>query len=79
MLCDPRLVSKAYGKRILESLPPMKRTRNLAEVEDSSLRQLVLDVKANDVVEALVRGEASDRGRFASKFLGQPSTIRMIV
>lgn len=33
MLCDPRLGSKPYGKRILESLPPMKRTRSLGEVE----------------------------------------------
>jgi len=33
VLCDPRLLSRAYGKRILASLPPMKRTRNLEEVE----------------------------------------------
>jgi ATP-dependent DNA helicase DinG len=33
MLCDPRLVSKPYGRRILQSLPPMKLTRELAEVE----------------------------------------------
>ena len=33
MLCDPRLVSKPYGRRILHSLPPMKLTRHLAEVE----------------------------------------------
>jgi ATP-dependent DNA helicase DinG len=33
MLCDPRLLSKAYGRRILKSLPPMKPTRELAEVE----------------------------------------------
>ncbi len=33
MLCDPRLVSKPYGKRILASLPPMKRTRSLEEVQ----------------------------------------------
>ena len=32
MLCDPRLVSKAYGRQILESLPPMKPTRSLSEV-----------------------------------------------
>ncbi len=30
MICDPRLISKPYGKRIWQSLPPMKRTR-LAE------------------------------------------------
>jgi ATP-dependent DNA helicase DinG len=33
MLCDPRLVSKAYGRRVLSALPPMKLTRELAEVE----------------------------------------------
>jgi len=33
MICDPRLVDKPYGKRIWRSLPPMKRTRELAEVE----------------------------------------------
>lgn len=32
MICDPRLVSKPYGKRIWQSLPPMKRTRDLEEV-----------------------------------------------
>ncbi|MDQ3260530.1 MAG: ATP-dependent DNA helicase [Pseudomonadota bacterium] len=33
MICDPRLISKGYGRRIWQSLPPMKRTRDLAEVE----------------------------------------------
>jgi ATP-dependent DNA helicase DinG len=33
MLCDPRLIAKAYGRRILKSLPPMKPTRELADVE----------------------------------------------
>jgi ATP-dependent DNA helicase DinG len=27
MICDPRLYSKTYGRRILQSLPPMRRTR----------------------------------------------------
>ncbi|MFA6201707.1 MAG: ATP-dependent DNA helicase [Gallionella sp.] len=27
MICDPRLITKQYGKRIWQSLPPMKRTR----------------------------------------------------
>jgi ATP-dependent DNA helicase DinG len=31
MICDPRLISKPYGKRIWRSLPPMKRTRELAD------------------------------------------------
>jgi len=33
MICDPRLLTKSYGRRIWQSLPPMKRTRVLAEVE----------------------------------------------
>jgi ATP-dependent DNA helicase DinG len=31
MLCDPRLLSRSYGKRVLASLPPMKRTRDAKE------------------------------------------------
>ena len=34
MICDPRLLGKPYGKRIWQSLPPMKRTRELGEVEE---------------------------------------------
>jgi ATP-dependent DNA helicase DinG len=34
MICDPRLISKHYGKRIWRSLPPLKRTRDLGEVRD---------------------------------------------
>ena len=33
MLCDPRLLGKPYGRRILASLPPMKLTRELSAVE----------------------------------------------
>jgi len=33
MLCDPRLVTKPYGRRILQSLPPMALTRELSAVE----------------------------------------------
>ncbi|RJG05878.1 ATP-dependent DNA helicase [Noviherbaspirillum cavernae] len=28
MICDPRLISKPYGRRIWQSLPPFKRTRD---------------------------------------------------
>lgn len=34
MLCDPRLYTKFYGKIFLDSLPPMRRTRELADVEN---------------------------------------------
>ncbi len=33
MICDPRLATKPYGRRIVASLPPMRRTRELADVE----------------------------------------------
>ena len=33
MICDPRLLTKKYGGRIWQSLPPMKRTRELADIE----------------------------------------------
>jgi ATP-dependent DNA helicase DinG len=33
MICDPRLMSKGYGRKILKSLPPMKLTRELAPVQ----------------------------------------------
>ncbi len=33
VLCDPRLMSRPYGRRIIQSLPPMKLSRNLADVE----------------------------------------------
>ena len=34
MICDPRLYSKSYGRRILQSLPPMRRTRLEADAVD---------------------------------------------
>jgi len=33
VLCDPRLYTRSYGKTIRASLPPMKQTRVLADVE----------------------------------------------
>ena len=30
MICDPRIITKHYGKRIWQSLPPMRRTRDEA-------------------------------------------------
>jgi ATP-dependent DNA helicase DinG len=33
MVCDPRLVDKPYGRRIWQSLPPMRRTREIGEVK----------------------------------------------
>jgi len=38
MLCDPRLLTRGYGRRILASLPPMRRTRDSAEAEQFLLK-----------------------------------------
>lgn len=32
MICDPRLVNKPYGRRVWQSLPPMRRSRAIDEV-----------------------------------------------
>ena len=34
MLCDPRILSKPYGARVWQSMPPFSRTRELAVVEE---------------------------------------------
>jgi ATP-dependent DNA helicase DinG len=34
VLCDPRLTRKSYGRVFLDSLPPLPRTRELADVRD---------------------------------------------
>ncbi|MFZ5473765.1 MAG: helicase C-terminal domain-containing protein, partial [Pseudomonadota bacterium] len=31
MICDTRLVDKPYGRRIWQALPPMRRSRQLAD------------------------------------------------
>jgi ATP-dependent DNA helicase DinG len=33
MICDPRIISKPYGKRVWQSLPPFKRSRELVEIK----------------------------------------------
>jgi ATP-dependent DNA helicase DinG len=40
MICDPRLIAKPYGKKIWQSLPPMKRTRDLSEVQKFFLARM---------------------------------------
>lgn len=39
MICDPRLLSKPYGRRVWQSLPPMKRTKELRDVLDFFARR----------------------------------------
>jgi ATP-dependent DNA helicase DinG len=33
MVCDPRLLKRAYGQIFLDSVPPMRRSRDIADVE----------------------------------------------
>ena len=33
MVCDPRLLKRAYGQLFLDSLPAMRRSRELADVQ----------------------------------------------
>lgn len=33
VICDPRLISKPYGRRVWQSLPPFRRTREIGDVE----------------------------------------------
>jgi ATP-dependent DNA helicase DinG len=44
MICDPRMLGKPYGKSIWRSLPPMRRTRDAAEVENFFLRALPVEL-----------------------------------
>jgi ATP-dependent DNA helicase DinG len=39
MICDPRLITKPYGRRVWQSLPPMKRTKELNDVLDFFARR----------------------------------------
>jgi ATP-dependent DNA helicase DinG len=39
MICDPRLLSKPYGRRVWQSLPAMKRTKELSDVLDFFARR----------------------------------------
>ncbi|QFY43267.1 ATP-dependent DNA helicase [Candidatus Methylospira mobilis] len=46
MLCDPRVISKSYGKVFLNSLPPMRRTRSLPLVRRFFAAEETLEGKA---------------------------------
>ena len=43
VLCDPRLLTKGYGRVFLDSLPPFRRTRELADVQAFFARQCAPD------------------------------------
>ena len=43
VLCDPRLTQKSYGRVFLDSLPPLPRTRALADVQDFFAQARIAD------------------------------------
>jgi ATP-dependent DNA helicase DinG len=45
VICDPRLISKPYGRRVWQSLPPFKRTREITDVEAFFTEQASLQDK----------------------------------
>ena len=51
MICDPRLISKPYGKRIWQSLPPFARSRELGTVISFLQRDLGRQPPASDEPE----------------------------
>lgn len=57
MICDPRLISKPYGKRIWQSLPPFARTRD-ADVALAFFNSAPLDVA--DSASAVNKDEIQD-------------------
>jgi ATP-dependent DNA helicase DinG len=46
-ICDPRLVGKGYGKKLLASLPPMRRSRSLLDVGEM-FRAILADRSATE-------------------------------
>jgi ATP-dependent DNA helicase DinG len=42
MICDPRLITRPYGRKVWQSLPPMRRTRELAQVLDFFAQEAVI-------------------------------------
>jgi ATP-dependent DNA helicase DinG len=51
VLCDPRLLSRGYGRVFLDSLPPFRRTRELADVQAFFARQWAPDTPPGPSVD----------------------------
>jgi len=45
MVCDPRLLKRSYGQLFLDSVPPMRRTRELKDVQAFFQDELVSEVE----------------------------------
>lgn len=62
MICDPRIITKNYGRRIWQSLPPFKRTRELSVVQDFFRQQ---DARRAAAVAGASDAGAQDQGQAA--------------
>ena len=61
VLCDPRLQSKSYGRVFLESLPPLPRTREIADV--AAFFAPGADARSGESLESAPEpGEEQDHG-----------------
>jgi len=71
VLCDPRLLGKSYGRLFLDSLPPLPRTRTLADVR----RFFGHDAPDGDV-DAAARDDDPDAIDFDPDWRDQPEFAR---
>jgi ATP-dependent DNA helicase DinG len=46
-VCDPRLLKRSYGQQFLDSVPAMKRTRDIEDVRTFFQTDQVLQEKAS--------------------------------
>ena len=71
VLCDPRLLTKGYGRAFLDSLPPMPRTRSAARVREFLHERLGRP-------EPQPRGGEPARGSAARQSLEQEGVFRTV-
>ncbi len=49
MVCDPRLLKRAYGQQFLDSVPAMKRTREIEDVREFFVMQNQEKLNQNEI------------------------------
>jgi ATP-dependent DNA helicase DinG len=55
MICDTRLITRGYGKRVVASLPPMRRTRSAQEAAEFLRRSASVEPSATPATAAPAR------------------------
>jgi ATP-dependent DNA helicase DinG len=51
MVCDPRLLKRAYGQQFLDSVPAMKRTREIEDVREFFVMQNQEHLNQNENIQ----------------------------